>query len=488
MPDRRKGHRWEPITDLPSGWRRRRFPELDELVSVFEARRKELEAARAVREFQARLVRSWSIETGILEQLYTLSAGATLTLLEQGFDAALLSHGDSDLPSAQLVAILRSHQDAAEGLFTFVRGGRALSTSYVRELHLILTQHQSTCDAVDAQGNWVQVPLRRGDWKVLPNNPGDARTGEVWHQYCPPEQTASEMDRLVDLHSQHEGVHFVVEAAWLHHRFTQIHPFQDGNGRVARALASLVCVRGRGFPVVVMRDQKAEYIGALEQADRGELGPLVQMFERQQQFAFTRALGHSEAAVEETQNIDAILADAKRRLDSARGVPDHGSADRCRVVVAEVRRALEEAAGKLSTQLAPDVVARVEASVEADTRSFTNEIGATAAWHGYTPNLAAPRCWVALSIDHRGTSRLVVSVHPIGRAEYGVMAITAFLLPSEGVKTSAARATTLFPIEFVGPRPFTFTGMREEAELRSALAAWLGESVARGLDLWRRGL
>ena len=35
-----------------------------------------------------------------------------------------------------------------------------------------------------------------------------------------------------------------IEATWLHHRFTQIHPFQDGNGRVARALASLVFFAG----------------------------------------------------------------------------------------------------------------------------------------------------------------------------------------------------------------------------------------------------
>jgi hypothetical protein len=488
MSDRRQGHRWEPIAELPPAWREQRFPELDELVSVFGARRRELESAHAVREFQARLVRSWSIETGILERLYSLSASATLTLLERGFDAALLSHGDSDLPSAQLVAVLRDHQDAAEGLFQFVRGGRSLSTSYVRELHQVMTRHQHTCDALDAQGNWVAVPLRRGDWKVLPNNPGDAATGEVWHQYCPPEQTASEMDRLIAMHEQHGGVHFVVEAAWLHHRFTQIHPFQDGNGRVARALASLVCIRGHGFPVVVMRDQKADYIRALERADLGDLGPLVRMFERQQQVAFTQALSLSHAAVEEAQDIDAILADAKRRLEAAQQAPISALSARLRVVVADAVHVLEEAVGKLVAQLSPHVVARVEVGAEGDVQSFAAETSEAAAWHGIAPNLAAPRRWIALAIEYRGTSRLVVSFHHVGPVDYGVIVGTVFLLPSDGVRTSAARATTLFPLESACPRPFTFTAMRDEAELRATLGAWLRDSLALGLGLWRRGL
>jgi|GEM_PF-6737520 len=32
--------------------------------------------------------------------------------------------------------------------------------------------------------------------------------------------------------------HPLLVAAWLHHQFVQIHPFQDGNGRVTRALVA----------------------------------------------------------------------------------------------------------------------------------------------------------------------------------------------------------------------------------------------------------
>lgn len=47
---------------------------------------------------------------------------------------------------------------------------------------------------------------------------------------------------------------------------TQVHPFQDGNGRVARALASLVFLRANWFPLLVHWDMKAEYNAVLSSA------------------------------------------------------------------------------------------------------------------------------------------------------------------------------------------------------------------------------
>ena len=65
------------------------------------------------------------------------------------------------------------------------------------------------------------------------------------------------------------------KAAWIHHAFTQIHPFSDGSGRVARAIASLVFIRGGSFPLVVYRDDRADYIGALEIAGAGNLRDMI---------------------------------------------------------------------------------------------------------------------------------------------------------------------------------------------------------------------
>ena len=56
--------------------------------------------------------------------------------------------------------------------------------------------------------------------------------GTAW----PPEQVDSELSRLQHLYERYSGqppsVHPVLCAAWLHHRFVQIHPVADGNRRV----------------------------------------------------------------------------------------------------------------------------------------------------------------------------------------------------------------------------------------------------------------
>lgn len=489
MAERRKGHVWQPIRDMSPESRTAAFPELDALLAVWRQQRARLDGTDALREFQARLVRSWSIETGILERLYTLDEAVTLTLVEQGFDASLLSHGDTDLPAQQLVDILRDHQEVAEGLFTFVKGDRQLSTSYVRELHQALTRHQPTCDALDPQGNWIQVPLRRGDWKLLPNNPGDPSTRAIWHQYCPPEQVASEMDRLVAMHLGHGGVAYPAEAAWLHHRFTQIHPFQDGNGRVARALASLVCIRAGGFPLVVHRRQKDDYIRALEAADEGELGPLTEMVDRQQRDAFVRAVGLAHQVMEQETNLDAIVADARRRFEDALLHRSEALRRAVADLVTAAHQRLREVADTLNASLPSAVCATAFQSGAEDTHWFRAQIDATARNLGYRANLTGPKSWVHLRLQHEDVASLVVSFHHVGRVEDGVVATTAFLTRRDraigGREPEPAGAFETHP---ACEAPLTFTAGRDPAELRTAFSAWLDRAVTIGLDRWRRSI
>ena len=69
--------------------------------------------------------------------------------------------------------------------------------------------------------------------------------------------------------------HPLMVVAWLHHRFAQIHPFADGNGRVTRALVTWHLVQHDHLPIVVTRDDRGDYIDALETADDGNLGKMV---------------------------------------------------------------------------------------------------------------------------------------------------------------------------------------------------------------------
>src|SRR5580765_1896085 len=255
---------WEPIADLPEDWSSLTDGELGPLLRFWKDQRTDLEQSGALAEFSTRLGREWAIETGQIEGIYNLDSGITETLIEKGINADLIGTLPGQKSPEQIAAIIQDHADVLEGLFQFVKGDRSFSKSYIHELHASLLRHQDTSTMVDQFGELFESKLSKGRYKERPNNP--KKPDGNMHQYCPPEQVESEMDRLLALHAEHEktGVPVEVEAAWLHHRFAQIHPYQDGNGRVARALASLVFIRAGWFPVVVTRDDRGRYIDKLE--------------------------------------------------------------------------------------------------------------------------------------------------------------------------------------------------------------------------------
>jgi len=65
-----------------------------------------------------------------------------------------------------------------------------------------------------------------------------------------------------------------------HHAFEKVHPFIDGNGRAGRLALNLVLVRLGYPPVVILKEQRAAYLRALQQADRGDTSALGEIVAR----------------------------------------------------------------------------------------------------------------------------------------------------------------------------------------------------------------
>ncbi len=291
------------ITDYPIDPVNLALPSIADIANRWAEARFEVGETDRLRTFIEQLNREWSIETGIIENLYDIERGVTQTLIEQGFQASLIPHGATNKDPEFVIALLNDQKAALEGLFAFVKQDLQLTTSYIKVLHAVTTRSQDSVEAVDSLGNLVQAPLLRGQWKAQPNYP--QRDGVIY-RYCPPEQVPGEMERLVEMHARHReaGVAPDVEAGWLHHRFSQVHPFQDGNGRVARLLASLVLLRAGLFPMVVPRDEKDVYIETLESADRGDLQPLVYLIARRQQVAYEKAIRAVRKHAPDRLNVD----------------------------------------------------------------------------------------------------------------------------------------------------------------------------------------
>ena len=173
---------WSPIEDLPVNWIELASKELESLASIWKESAATLKESDALLKFNERLRREWAIETGIIENLYSIDRGITRLLIEKGIEVSLIPFGTTDKPAERIVPILRDQEEVLEGLFDFVGQQRDLSTSYIKELHQALTRHQDKVEAVNGLGRLVEVPLLRGEWKRQPNN----RKRKVRNRVCVP--------------------------------------------------------------------------------------------------------------------------------------------------------------------------------------------------------------------------------------------------------------------------------------------------------------
>ena len=75
-------------------------------------------------------------------------------------------------------------------------------------------------------------------------------------------------DFIIWLNKNESNLHPIELAAEAHKRFVFIHPFIDGNGRVARLLMNLILIR-HGYPITIIPPiLRPEYITLLEEAHR----------------------------------------------------------------------------------------------------------------------------------------------------------------------------------------------------------------------------
>jgi len=87
------------------------------------------------------------------------------------------------------------------------------------------------------------------------------------------------LDELINIIDQ-SNMHPIETVAFLHHRFIEIHPFIDGNGRVARLLTNLYLIT-KGYPTIVLKtEDKRKYYKLLKSSDNGNLSPFVNFIAR----------------------------------------------------------------------------------------------------------------------------------------------------------------------------------------------------------------
>lgn len=482
-------HTWEPIADLPSDWQRWQDQHVYGLVSLWHEQSAAFAGQAAHKQFLEKLRRQWAIETGVLERLYTLNVGTTRTLIEHGLDSALIGHEDTDKSPEYVFALIQDQHSVIEGLYQVVASERALTKSYIRELHQALTGRQATYTARNQFDQLFDAAMIHGDWKKQPNDVG-LEDGSRF-EFCPPEQVDSEIKRLLAFHAEHDaaGVPRDIEAAWLHHRFTLIHPFVDGNGRVARALATLVLLRGNWFPLVVTRDDKVPYLNAIRQADAGDLGPLVAQFGELQRRAIRQALSLSEEVQQEVSAYTSVLSSAKEKIAKRRKKHlEHYQraahmSDALLILTRDRMTDLAQEVTAVVREEKPDYHAHVTCALRNDERAGQYnrfQIVECAKQIGYFANLKVHPSWAELVIDSSAWVGVLIAFHGVGPGWYGLMGAVAMAYRKE----MSGDSRLVVDVRPLCTEPFEILHSADAYYVERSFRKWMEQALIKGLEYW----
>ena len=153
-----------------------------------------------------------------------------------------------------------------------------------------------------------------GQWRTDAEGPMQVVSGHMGrrkvHFQAPPAQAlAAEIDRFLAWANAETGEPMLIKAGLAHLWFVTLHPFDDGNGRIARAVGDLFLARADGSPqrfyslsAQIQRERK-DYYEVLERTQKGSLDVTGWLS------WFLGTLGRAVASSQTT--LDAVLVKAR---------------------------------------------------------------------------------------------------------------------------------------------------------------------------------
>ena len=160
------------------------------------------------------------------------------------FETKTIGEIGADVPVDDIVETA-NHFRAVDRVIT--TASSALTEAYIKRLHEILKSGTS-----DSRKDWFAV----GEYKRLDNVVGEMET-------CPAKDVPREMAKLLAWWKGADKT--LANLLDLHVRFEQIHPFQDGNGRVGRLILLKECLKYNITPFIIADDMRKFYYLGLQE-------------------------------------------------------------------------------------------------------------------------------------------------------------------------------------------------------------------------------
>lgn len=250
----------------------------------------------------------WNYHSNAIEG-NQLTYGETYAFLMEGVTAkgkTLKDHLD-----------IKGHDETVKYLFDLLKNrDYEITETEIRNLHKMLLKEPYEVDAITADGKPSKRKIKIGEYKSQPNHVITA-TGEI-HYYATPQETPIKMGELMAWYkaaTKNFAIHPLVIAALFHHEFTNIHPFDDGNGRMGRLLLNLMVQQNGYTPIVVKQQDRVAYYQVLRQADAGEYLPITEYMSKLMKESLSLYIkGAKGESIEEDDDIDKEIMLFKKGL------------------------------------------------------------------------------------------------------------------------------------------------------------------------------
>jgi Fic family protein len=191
-----------------------------------------------------------------------------------------------------------------------------LTEQTIKELNEIILVRPYWKEAITPDGQNTRRQIKVGNYKEFPNSVR-LQNGEMF-DYASPIETPILMRELIDWYQEHlDSLNPIALATILHYKFVCIHPFDDGNGRVARLIMNYVFIKSGYPPVIIKSADKNNYLRALRRADVGEHEYILDYVAEQLQWSLKTAIKAAKGELlEENHDFKKELELIKRKAST----------------------------------------------------------------------------------------------------------------------------------------------------------------------------
>jgi Fic family protein len=243
---------------------------------------------------------------------------------------ALLTSGVIEAGSRKDVTEVRNLGAAVLLLDDFVRDRVDLSEAALREFHRVIVDGLDSGEPGCYRNHKVAITGSRTQPPVASDVPDLVRL-----------MTETLGERINDAHP-------MILAAWAHWAVARIHPFADGNGRVARLVQDYVLLRRHYLPIPLFaEDRQGQYYDALEAADDGDTHAFVELLCKN----FLRVADRYLSAIREDSEKQAWLTSVTRAATEKTRDTEHRRFMRWDRHVSSLRLEFQELAEEITAEV-----------------------------------------------------------------------------------------------------------------------------------------